>query len=83
MSSCASTRQSHTKQPKQPQERRASRLTKRLLRPIGHFIVCPGKIQKVLPTLGALGIRGHGAAFVGCLSPPSDFCFFLFPLVGH
>ncbi len=62
---------------------RASSPIKGLLRPIGHFIVCPGKIQKVLPTLGALGIRCHGAAFVGCLSPASDFCFFLFPLVGH
>src|SRR6266516_2787849 len=62
---------------------RASSPIKGLLRPIGHFIVCPGKIQKVLPTLGALGIRCHGAAFVGCLSPASDFCCFLFPLVGH
>src|SRR6266496_1071466 len=50
---------------------------------IGGLIVCPGKIQKVLPTLGVLGIRGHGAAFVGCLSPAPDFCFFLLPLVGH
>ena len=50
---------------------------------IGRLIVCPGKIQKVLPTLGVLGIRGHGAAFVGCLSPTPDFCFFLLPLVGH
>src|SRR6266536_3718901 len=43
---------------------RASSRIKVSCGPIGHFIVCPGKIQKVLPTLGALGIRGHGAAFV-------------------